>query len=141
MTTARYLLDTSALVRVLRDPVVRGRWKEQIAAGLVAVCPIVEIEFLYTARSVDHRDDLLGVLGTAFSWAPMPERAFQRAADVQGALTLTGKHRSAGAVDLLVAAAAELNSLVLLHYDHDYEQIAVVTGQPTVWLAPAGSID
>lgn len=141
MTTARYLLDTSALVRALRDPVVRGRWEEQIAAGLVAVCPIVEIEFLYTARSVDHRGELVEVLGAAFSWVPMPDRAFQRAHDVQGALTQVGKHRSAGAVDLLIAAAAELNSLVLLHYDRDYEQIAAVTGQPTVWLAPTGSID
>ena len=141
MTTARYLLDTSALVRVLRDPAVRGRWEEQIAAGLVAVCPIVEIELLYTARSADHRDELLGVLGAAFAWAPMPDRAFQRASDVQSALTQIGRHRSAGAVDLLIAAAAELNSLVLLHYDRDYEQIAGVTGQPTVWLAPAGSIN
>lgn len=52
-----------------------------------------------------------------------------------------GQHRSAGAVDLLVAATAELNTLTLVHYDRDFDQIAKATGQPAVWLAPAGSIN
>jgi predicted nucleic acid-binding protein len=141
VTPASFLLDTSALVRLLRDQAVRARWAEQIGAGLVAVCPIVELELLYTARSAAHRDELLDLLGDAFVWVPMPDRAFARAADVQATLTRQGKHRSAGAVDLLVAAAAELNALTLVHYDRDFEQVALATGQPVVWLVPAGSVN
>jgi predicted nuclease of predicted toxin-antitoxin system len=48
--------------------------------------------------------------------------------------------RSAGAVDLLIAATAEYQSLSLLHHDRDFDQIAGVTGHPMRWLAPAGTI-
>lgn len=141
MTPVRFLLDTSALVRILRDPAARSRWEQQITAGLVAVCPIIELEVLYTARSKADRDELLDLLCTAFCWVPMPERVFARAAEVQADLTARGAHRSAGAVDLLVAATAELHALALLHYDHDFDQIVAVTGQLANWLAPPGSID
>lgn len=141
MSPARFLLDTSALVRLLRDQAVRGRWEQQITAGLVAVCALVELELLYTARSAAHRAELQELIAGAFALVPMPDRVFARAADIQGMLTQQGQHRSAGAVDLLVAAAAELNSLTLVHYDRDFEQIARATGQSVVWLAPAGSIN
>ena len=140
MSPARFLLDTSAMVRLLRDKAVRGRWEQQITAGLVAVCPLVELELLYTARSAAHRVELQELIAAAFVWVPMPDRAFSRAANVQDALTRAGQHRSAGAVDLLVAAAAELNSLTLVHYDRDFDQVARASGQAAVWLAPAGSI-
>jgi len=42
--------------------------------------------------------------------------------------------------DLLIAAAAEVAGLVVLHYDHDFELIAAVTDQPMEWIAPAGSV-
>jgi predicted nucleic acid-binding protein len=141
VTPVRFLLDTSALVRLLRDPAVRARWEQQVTAGLVAVCPIVELELLYTARSAADRDELVELLGTAFASVPMPDRVFARATEVQAALTRRGQHRSAGAIDLLVAATAELNTLTLVHYDRDFDQIAKATGQSAVWLAPAGSIN
>jgi predicted nucleic acid-binding protein len=101
----------------------------------------VELELLYTARSMAHRTELQELIATAFTWVPMPDRVFARAADTQALLTRQGQHRSAGAVDLLVAAAAELGALTLVHYDHDFDQIADVTGQPAISLAPARSID
>lgn len=54
----------------------------------------------------------------------------------QAALTKRGLHRSAGAVDLVVAATAELQGLTLLHRDDDYECIAAVTGQALQWYGP-----
>ena len=76
----------------------------------------------------------------AFGWVAMPDRSYERAAEVQAELTGRGSHRSVGAVDLLIAATAEYQGLSLLHYDRDFDQIAAVTGQPMRWLAPAGSI-
>jgi predicted nucleic acid-binding protein len=138
---ARFLLDTSALVRLLREAGVRARWEPQITAGLVGVCPIVELELLYSARSKSDRDELVDLLATAFVWVPMAEQVYDRAAEIQAALTSQGAHRSAGAVDLLVAACAELHRLILVHYDHDFDQITRVTGQAAAWLAPPGSIN
>ena len=59
----------------------------------------------------------------------MPERAYERASDVQQLLTQRGVHRSAGPVDLLVAATAECERLTVLCDDHDFQTVATVTGQ------------
>ena len=45
-------------------------------------------------------------------------------------LTETGKHRSAGPVDLLTAATAERERLIILCDDRVYQTVATVTGQP-----------
>jgi predicted nucleic acid-binding protein len=140
VSTSQYLVDTSALVRIYRDQEVRTRWGQQIAAGLVAICPIVELEFLYTARSKADREELAELIEATFMWTPMPDGVFTRATDVQALLTDRGTHRCASAVDLLVAATAELTRLTLLHYDRDYDQIALATGQPSTWLAAPGSV-
>lgn len=42
--------------------------------------------------------------------------------------------------DLIVAAAAELAELPVLHYDHHFDVIAEVTGQPVRAIAPLGSL-
>lgn len=57
-----------------------------------------------------------------------------------GEAKVSCRHRSAGAVDLLVAATAELRGLTVLHYGNDFETIASVTGRPTRWLMPQGSL-
>jgi predicted nucleic acid-binding protein len=44
-------------------------------------------------------------------------------------LTVRGEHRSAGPVDLVVAACAELRGLTLVHSGKDFEVIARATGQ------------
>jgi predicted nucleic acid-binding protein len=43
--------------------------------------------------------------------------------------------------DLLVAAAAESENLIVLHHDADFDQIAAVTAQKSEWVLPQGSID
>ncbi|MGH9170968.1 MAG: hypothetical protein ACRD0Z_09730 [Acidimicrobiales bacterium] len=63
-----------------------------------------------------------------------------RAAAVQDALADRSQQRGAKIADLLIAAAAEAAELVVLHYDHDFDLIARVTGQPTQWIVPAGSV-
>ncbi|MER7182130.1 PIN domain nuclease [Streptomyces hyaluromycini] len=139
MSTAKFLIDTSALVRILRDP-ARADWQKPLAEGLIARCPVTEIEFLYSAKNAEDREQTIQRLDTLFSWTPMDDRAVARAWQVQEELTVKGQHRSAGAVDLLVAATAEIQGLTVLHYDNDFETIASVTGQPAQWLMPPGSL-
>lgn len=128
MSVADYLLDTSALARIVlaqNDP----SWDVAMESGLVALCDFTELEFLYSARSTADRKQLQ-VLLSRFGWCPVPDGIYRRARVVQELLTAKGEHRSVGPVDLLVAATAEEAGLTLLHHDRDFEAIARVTGQP-----------
>jgi len=135
-----YLIDTSAAVRVLVEPAVRKAWHETIAAGVVAVCDPVELELLYSARSLADRLRKKELFGELFGWVSAPDNAWTRAHQVQQLLTERGQHRSAGVPDLLIAATAEAHDLTVLHYDRDFETVREVTGQPTHWIAPPGTI-
>jgi predicted nucleic acid-binding protein len=133
VTPAQFLIDTSALARLLRPGAESFGWDQAAAAGLIAVCPITELEFFYSARTPADREQGIQDVRSLFGWVPVHDRAFARAWDVQGELTGQGQHRSAGPVDLVVAATAELHGLTLLHHDRDFDVIARVTGQPLRW--------
>jgi predicted nucleic acid-binding protein len=135
VSDALYLIDTSAAVRLLTSGAYDERWKQVLDNGLVALCDLTELELLYSARSGKDRDAKQERLRQLFSWTLMPDGIYQRAREVQQLLTDNGEHRSAGPVDLLLAATAELSGLTLLHHDRDFETIAGRTGQPTSWLA------
>jgi predicted nucleic acid-binding protein len=129
VTPAIYLIDTSGMFRILQAE-LRKAWSDQLAAGVIAICPIVELEFLYSARSLADRLEKQRLIHDLFGWVAMHEGAYERAGEVQQLLTETGRHRSAGAVDLLIAATAERERLTVLCDDHDFETVAAVTGQP-----------
>jgi predicted nucleic acid-binding protein len=129
VTPALYLIDTSGLFRILQAQ-LREAWSDYLAAGVIAVCPIVELEFLYSARSLADRLEKQRLMADLFGWVAMHDGAYERARDVQQMLTETGSHRSAGAVELLVAATAERERLTILADDRDYLTVATVTGQP-----------
>lgn len=129
MSVSLYLIDTSGMFRILQGE-LRKAWYDQLAAGVIAVCPIVELEFLYSARSLADRLEKQRLMHDLFGWVSMHERAYERAGEVQQLLTETGAHRSAGPVDLLIAATAERERLTVLCDDRDYQTVAAVTGQP-----------
>ncbi|QGV80540.1 PIN domain nuclease [Streptomyces ficellus] len=140
MSPVTHLIDTSAAVRILTNKQVRERWSEHLTEGVIGMCEITELEMLYSARSLADRLTKQELLAELFNWAPVPDGVYQRAGGVQRVLTERGEHRSAGPVDLLLAAAAELSGLTVLHYDADFETVARATGQPTTWIAPPGSL-
>jgi predicted nucleic acid-binding protein len=129
VSPALYLIDTSGLFRILQDK-LRQAWSDHLGAGVVATCPVVELEFLYSARSLRDRLEKRRLLHEVFGWIPMNERAYDRAEEVQQLMTEAGTHRSAGAVDLLIAATAERAGLIVLCDDRDFMAVAQVTGQP-----------
>ncbi|MFJ6541024.1 PIN domain nuclease [Streptomyces sp. NPDC091385] len=139
MTAARFLIDAGALVRIFKQPAL-SRWTKPLEEGLIARCPVTEIEFLRSAENAQDREGMASDLEALFGWAALDDRAVTRAWSVQRELAATGEHRSAGTVDLLVAATAELQGLTVLHYDNDFETIASVTGQRTHWLMPPGTL-
>jgi predicted nucleic acid-binding protein len=133
VSPAKFLIDTSALARLMRSGGFSLGWDQAVASGLVAVCPITELEFFCSARSAADRASGIQDMHDSFGWVPVHDRAFARAWEVQEELTEKGQHRSAGPVDLVLAATAELFDLTLLHHDHDFDVISAITGQPTRW--------
>ncbi|MCM2428543.1 PIN domain nuclease [Streptomyces sp. RKAG337] len=129
MRVADYLIDTSAVARILLGRTT-AEWDDRIGAGLVAICDITELEVLYSARSAADRERLKTALDSHYAWCPIPDGTYRRARVVQEQLTAKSEHRSAGPIDLLVSAVAEQSGLTLLHYDRDFETIARTTGQP-----------
>jgi hypothetical protein len=62
---------------------------DQLAAGVIAICPIVELEFLSSARSLADRLEKRRLLREVFGWVAMSDRAYERADEVQQLLTET----------------------------------------------------
>jgi predicted nucleic acid-binding protein len=135
--TARYLADKSALARFPR-PAVSERLRPLLEQGLVATCVIVDLELLYSARSLADYDAVLEER-QALPQAPITQQVLERAVEVQHELAKTGRHRLP-IPDLLIAAAAEAAHLIVLHYDADFERIAEITGQAQQWVVRRGTV-
>lgn len=140
MASAAHLLDNSALARMAKPPVA-ARVQGLIEGGLAATCSMTDLELLFSTRSGDEHRERRADLELRFLHVPLAQSTFDRAIEVQGLLADRGQHRGANVPGLVVAAAAEHAGLVVLHYDADFELIATVTGQPTEWVVPRGSID
>jgi predicted nucleic acid-binding protein len=136
---AIFLVDTSALVRRQTRPEVREALDPLLEAGEVATCGIVDLETLYTANSPGSYDMTATAL-REMARAPVNQDCVDRSLAVQGMLAERSQHRGVTLPDLLIAACAELAELIVLHYDADFDQIAAVTGQPTRWVVPRGSV-
>jgi predicted nucleic acid-binding protein len=120
---------------------VRADFDARIEAGEIATCPMVRMELLRSAR--DHGDFVkMRNKLDALREVAMGDRVWRRATDVLELLAEAGplQHRRVALPDLLIAAAAELAELPVLHYDRDFELIAEVTGQPARALARLGSL-
>lgn len=134
----RFLVDKSALARMPLES-VRRRLAPIIEAGEAATCAIVDLEVLYSVRNFEEHRRTRQRRSLAYTRVGITDEVFERALDVQGELSRSGRHR-VPIPDLLVAAVAEKEGLTVLHYDSDYDTIAGVTGQPVEWVVPRGSV-
>jgi len=102
---------------------------------------MVTLELLQSVRSGREFDER-AVEMKELPQCPVAAREWTRAIDVYRELAHQGgaHQRSVGHADLLIAAAAESAGVELLHYDEGFERIAAITGQPTRWIAPRGSL-
>lgn len=135
---AYYLGDTSALARA-SIPAVADRLLPLLEAGLVARCTITDLEAGFSSASPNEHV-AMRTARAAWPFVDMDQRVLTRATDVQDELAARSQHRGAKIADLLIAAAAEAAGLVVLHYDHDFDVIATITGQRVEWIIPAGAV-
>lgn len=136
---ARYLADKSALAR-LHHPQVAAVLAPLVEAGLVATCPMIEFEMLWSTRSAQEFAEVRADRGLGYEWLPIDDVDWRRAIDVMAELWSSGRPRSVPLPDLLIAAAAERHQVSVLHYDADFDVIASITAQPVDWVVPAGTV-
>ncbi len=136
---ATHLADTSTLARLDR-PAVAAVLSPLIEAGLVATCGVIEFELGWATRTSAEFDQVRADRDAGYEWLATHDEDWHRAVDVQASLWRGGRVRAVGFPDLLIAAVAERERVMLLHYDSDYDLIAEVTGQPMQWVIPRGTV-
>ena len=125
-----WLIDKSALVRLATSPDAQ-EWADRIQRGLVRISTVTRLEVGYSARTADDLRRALAVPPLSSMPVEYLTPAIEdRTVEVQAALADRGQHRAPAIPDLLIAAAAELAQLTVLHIDKDYDLIAGITGQP-----------
>ena len=135
--TPLHLADKSALEQRRHSDDARRLLETLLFENLLASCHIIALEVLYSARNLRDYETLRRDIA-AIRWIPVSEPVMDRAMEVQGLLAKRGQHRTP-LPDLMIAAVAEVNGAVLLHYDSDFDRIAAVTGQATKWIVPRGT--
>jgi predicted nucleic acid-binding protein len=118
------LLDTSALVRLLRDPKLQEGWYDAIDAEAIGSCYPQRAEFLYGARGAAEFDEITEMFGDLYPDVAVPKTAGRWISSVQYQMSRAGQHRSASTVDLIIAATAAHHGLTVLHDDADYHTVA-----------------
>lgn len=133
-----HLIDSSVISR-LRERTVRAVVDPLVEAGRIGRAGITDLEVGYGSRNAREWDQDMADL-SVFELVETTSEHVQRARQVQRLLA-SRSQRGRKIPDLLIAAAAEQRRLIMLHYDTDFDLISRVTGQPCVWVVPAGSID
>lgn len=138
--TDLYLLDKSALARVALQPTVQAALERLDDVGVLATTAVIDLEIGYSARTLGEFDSVVADRAALYQELPISRVVTDRARHVQRELVRLGQHRGPGVSDLLIAAAAEFHSAVVVHYDRDFDVIAAITGQSVEWIVPAGSV-
>jgi len=130
---AGWVLDKSAAVRAGDDGV--GRQLSELAGSLF-VCPVGELEQLYSARSAREYDALKADLRASFAIVSSPPDLLDRVLRLQQDLAHHhGMWHRTPIPDLLTAETALHNGLGVVHVDGDFDRIAEVRPLTTRRLA------
>lgn len=124
MALEGWLLDKSAAARA-DEPSTRRQLEE--LAGLLYLCPVGELEQLYSSRSARDYDELKVAIHQSFEVVGPPVDIFDRALGLQRDLAHHHRmwHRTP-IPDLLIAETALHHGLGVAHIDRDYARIAEV---------------
>ena len=124
MALAGWVLNKSAAARA-GEPAV-GRQLAELAGSLF-VCPVGELEQLYSARSVRHYEELKAELHAGFEVVAAPPNVLDRALRLQRDLAQHhGMWHRIPIPDLLIAETAIHHQLGVVHVDGDFDRIAEV---------------
>ena len=129
------LADKSALEWARRDKRARAAFLSLRTAHVIAACHLTALEICYSARNQADLEALLAGQ-RALEWLPVNEAVMDRALEVQRLLAAhSGNGHRRPIPDLIIAATAERQGLIVLCDDRDFQTVASVTGQPVKLVA------
>jgi len=123
--TSTYLLDASAYWRIQRDEGVQKSWIREITEGAVALTEPTRHEILCSARNGSERLEMAGTLDSLFPSAAFSTDLWEWIDAVQQHLAERSQ-RGAGVIDLMLAAVAVRDNLIILNDDKDFAAVARV---------------
>lgn len=85
-----YLLDTSGLVRLLRDANLQSAWHDANDAGAIASCYVQRTEFLYNARNRSEYNEIAEMFSDLYPDAAVPKNAGRWISAVQHRMARPG---------------------------------------------------
>ena len=133
-----FLVDNSVWARLaLGDAVITERLRriERGPADLFVTCPPQVLEFCHSARTPQEHALYREQFSLGFPLEHAPDESL--VLDIQSALWNSGLVRSAGAIDILIAAYAIANEATVLTADHDFDHIARVVDLQHEYIAPS----
>ncbi|MEU3014092.1 PIN domain-containing protein [Nocardia asteroides] len=115
-----YLIDSSALWRLLRGDSVTDKWREIVADGDLRSCHPQRAEFLRSARNPKDFAELCQLFDQSIRDVSVPKSAGSWIAGFQHRTAQAGCVNAFSAVDLQICATAAYHGLIVVHDDHDY---------------------
>lgn len=116
-----FLVDSSAVWRLQRQPELVETWSSSLDSGAVGSCEPQRAEFRRSARNADEFDQMNQTFHDVYPDVPVPKSVWQWIDSAQRRLAGAGAMRALSVVDLLICATAAAKGLVVLHDDADYE--------------------
>ena len=124
MTGKYVLVDTSAWILALKNsPVARARSviDDLLAGGKIAIIPVIRLELLGGTKSTAEFQRLDSRLG-ALHQLPLAQAEWDESASLAFKLRRTGM--TVPYTDIIIAAAAILHGIPLVHADRHFDLIA-----------------
>jgi predicted nucleic acid-binding protein len=119
-----YLVDSSALWRILRDPAIRAGWSDVVTDHGVGSCQPQRAEFRRSARDPAEYELMSTMFTELYPDVALHKNTWPWVESAQYRLVRAGAHRALSCVDLLICAAAAQRGLVILHDDNDFATAA-----------------
>lgn len=119
-----YLLDSSALWRLLREEHLRDAWLETTTLRAVGSCAPQRAEFRRSARNTAEYEAMGQMFTDLYPDAPLPKRLWDWVEAAQYSLAENGAVGAASPLDLMICATAAHHGLIVLHDDNDFATMA-----------------
>ncbi len=115
-----YLVDSSAMWRMVRGGIVADKWREAIADGLLWSCYPQRAEFLRSARNLNDFSALCQMFDQSTRDTAVPKSAGSWIGGFQYRAAQSGCVNCFSAVDLQICATAGYHDLIIVHDDKDF---------------------
>lgn len=124
-----FLIDSSAIWRIEREPDTDILWADSIDTGEVGSCAAQRVEFRRSARSRREFDSYNRMFDDLYPDVPVPKSAWRWIEAAQYTLAGVGVVGALSPVDLMICATASARGLTVVHDDQGFETAARYLGE------------